>query len=136
MDTFGKRFKEERKIKRLTQEQLADKFHLRKSSISRYENDKQMPEVGLLKEFADFFGVTVDYLIGNESSKEEISNTGKTDNNVNVIHFKNPQEAMTFILKQPSIAAFGVPELTDEEIIEFANDILKHIELVSSKYKK
>ena len=95
-----------------------------------------MPEVGLLKEFADFFGVTVDYLIGNESSKEEISNTGKTDNNVNVIHFKNPQEAMTFILKQPSIAAFGVPELTDEEIIEFANDILKHIELVSYKYKK
>ena len=85
MDTFGKRFKEERKIKRLTQEQLADKFHLRKSSISRYENDKQMPEVGLLKEFADFFGVTVDYLIGNESSKEEISNTGKTDNNVNDI---------------------------------------------------
>lgn len=132
MDTFGKRFKEARKEKRLTQEQLANKFRLKKSSISRYENDKQMPEVNLLKEFADFFGVTVDYLLGSESIKTEDSNTKNSDN----ILFENAQDAMAFILKQPSIMAFGVPDLTDEEIIEFANDILSHIKLVSYKYKK
>ncbi|MBP3928356.1 MAG: helix-turn-helix transcriptional regulator [Peptostreptococcaceae bacterium] len=132
MDTFGKRFKEARKEKRLTQEQLADKFHLKKSSISRYENDKQMPEVNLLKEFADFFGVTVDYLLGSESIKTEDLNTKNSSN----ILFENAQDAMAFILKQPSIMAFGVPDLTDEEIIEFANDILSHIKLVSYKYKK
>nr|WP_302170112.1 helix-turn-helix transcriptional regulator [uncultured Romboutsia sp.] len=132
MDTFGKRFKEARKEKRLTQEQLADKFHLKKSSISRYENDKQMPEVNLLKEFADFFGVTVDYLLGSESIKTEDLNTKNSGN----ILFENAQDAMAFILKQPSIMAFGVPDLTDEEIIEFANDILSHIKLVSYKYKK
>lgn len=132
MDTFGKRFKEARKEKRLTQEQLADKFHLKKSSISRYENDKQMPEVNLLKEFADFFGVTVDYLLGSESIKTEDLNTKNSGN----ILFENAQDAMAFILKQPSIMAFGVPDLTDEEIIEFANDILSHIKLVGYKYKK
>ena len=132
MDTFGKRFKEALKEKRLTQEQLADKFHLKKSSISRYENDKQMPEVNLLKEFADFFGVTVDYLLGSESIKTEDLNTKNSGN----ILFENAQDAMAFILKQPSIMAFGVPDLTDEEIIEFANDILSHIKLVSYKYKK
>ena len=132
MDTFGKRFKEARKEKRLTQEQLADKFHLKKSSISRYENGKQMPEVNLLKEFADFFGVTVDYLLGSESIKTEDLNTKNSGN----ILFENAQDAMAFILKQPSIMAFGVPDLTDEEIIEFANDILSHIKLVSYKYKK
>ena len=132
MDTFGKRFKEARKEKSLTQEQLADKFHLKKSSISRYENDKQMPEVNLLKEFADFFGVTVDYLLGSESIKTEDLNTKNSGN----ILFENAQDAMAFILKQPSIMAFGVPDLTDEEIIEFANDILSHIKLVSYKYKK
>ena len=132
MDTFGKRFKEARKEKRLTQEQLADKFHLKKSSISRYENDKQMPEVNLLKEFADFFGVTVDYVLGSESIKTEDLNTKNSGN----ILFENAQDAMAFILKQPSIMAFGVPDLTDEEIIEFANDILSHIKLVSYKYKK
>ena len=132
MDTFGIRFKEARKEKSLTQEQLADKFHLKKSSISRYENDKQMPEVNLLKEFADFFGVTVDYLLGSESIKTEDLNTKNSGN----ILFENAQDAMAFILKQPSIMAFGVPDLTDEEIIEFANDILSHIKLVSYKYKK
>ena len=126
MDTFGKRFKEARKEKRLTQEQLADKFHLKKSSISRYENDKQMPEVNLLKEFADFFGVTVDYILGSESIKTEDLNTKNSGN----ILFENAQDAMAFILKQPSIMAFGVPDLTDEEIIEFANDILSHIKLL------
>ena len=91
-----------------------------------------MPEVNLLKEFADFFGVTVDYLLGSESIKTEDSNTKNSDN----ILFENAQDAMAFILKQPSIMAFGVPDLTDEEIIEFANDILSHIKLVSYKYKK
>lgn len=70
MNTFGERFKHERKKKGLTQEELAKMFLLQKSSISRYENDKQMPETDLLKKIADFFGVTVDYLLsGNDNNK-------------------------------------------------------------------
>ena len=50
--------------------------------------------------------------------------------------FDNAQDALKFILKQPNIMAFDVPELTDEEIIEFANDILDYIEFISSKHNK
>lgn len=64
MTTFGERFKQLRKEKKLTQEQLAEKFFLNKSSISRYEQDKQIPEIDLLQKFADFFDVSLDYLLG------------------------------------------------------------------------
>ncbi|MFA6809254.1 MAG: helix-turn-helix domain-containing protein [Eubacteriales bacterium] len=64
MPTFNKRFKELRKEKNLTQQELADKFYLNKSSISRYEQGKQMPEIDQLQKFADFFGVSIDYLLG------------------------------------------------------------------------
>lgn len=73
MDSFGKRFKEERLKKRLTQEQLANEFHLKKSSISRYEHDKQMPEIQLLQKFSDFFGVSTDFLL-NGSYDDKVDN--------------------------------------------------------------
>ena len=75
MNTFGERFKNERKKKMLTQDELAQKFLLQKSSISRYENNKQMPETDLLKKFSEFFGVSVDYLLsGNDNDYNCTSN--------------------------------------------------------------
>lgn len=142
MDSFGKRFKEERLLKRLTQEQLGDKFHVKKSSISRYENDKQMPEISLLKEFATFFGVSIDYLLCKTDDKAEIvTNCSKTtscdcDGDGKFSKFETAQEALEFILQQPSLMNYGVPDLTDEELVEFANDLLQHIEFLSFKYKQ
>lgn len=63
MSSFGSRFKNLRLEKNLTQQQLADMFFTKKSSISRYENNLQTPEIESLLKFADFFGVSVDYLL-------------------------------------------------------------------------
>lgn len=64
MATFAQRLKELRLEMHLTQQELADIFFLNKSSISRYEQGKQMPEIDLLQKFASFFNVSVDYLLG------------------------------------------------------------------------
>lgn len=69
MITFGERLKELRKQKKLTQQQLADIFYLNKSSISRYENNGQMPENEILQKLADFFEVSIDYLLGRISEQ-------------------------------------------------------------------
>ena len=76
--TFGERFKQLRLRKRLTQEKLADKFFLNKSSISRYEQDKQMPEIDLLEKFSDFFGVSVDHLLGKNDNTTDSSANNRT----------------------------------------------------------
>lgn len=72
MDTFGNRLKSLRKSKSLTQEELASIFYINKSSISRYENNSQIPEHKLLQKIADFFDVSLDYLLGR--TDEENSN--------------------------------------------------------------
>lgn len=72
MATFGERLKELRITKGLTQEELANIFHTNKSSISRYEQDEQKPND--LESYAEYFNVTVDYLLGRSEAvvyKEE-----------------------------------------------------------------
>ncbi|APQ72019.1 hypothetical protein CF070_12425 [Clostridium botulinum] len=53
--------------------------------------------------------------------------------------FTTPQAAMQFILKQPSIMGFGgfdTNKMTDEEIIEFANELLNLLKMLGPKYNK
>lgn len=74
MATFGNRLKELRKKSNLTQEQLAAKFYLNKSSISRYENGTQVPEHDLLEKIADYFNVSIDYLLGRSEGQYSSTN--------------------------------------------------------------
>lgn len=62
-DTFGSRLKALRLSKGLNQEDFANIFFLNKSSISKYEKDKNLPENHMLVKIADFFDVSVDYLL-------------------------------------------------------------------------
>lgn len=67
--SFGERFKALRKEKGLKQQELCDDFYkvsgrkLSKSSISQYEKNKRKPEINTLMDLADYFEVTVDYLL-------------------------------------------------------------------------
>lgn len=76
MVTFGQRFKELRIEKNFKQQELADDFNsiygytFSKSSISHYENDKRRPETNALIDFASYFNVSIDYLIGLSDNKK------------------------------------------------------------------
>jgi len=61
---LGERLKELRKQKKLTAKQCGEKFNLAESTISGYETGNRKPDFVTLEKFADFFGVTTDYLLG------------------------------------------------------------------------
>ena len=61
---IGSLLKELRKEKGLTQEQLAEHFLVSARSVSRWENGINMPELSPLVELADFYNVSVDYILG------------------------------------------------------------------------
>lgn len=67
--SFGERFKELRLKKGFTQDELVEEFNekfnynIGKSAISQYENNKRIPEINLLVDLAQYFGVTLDYLL-------------------------------------------------------------------------
>ncbi|WP_340639746.1 helix-turn-helix transcriptional regulator [Bacillus atrophaeus] len=61
-----------RKSKKLTQQGLADKLQITRSSLSQYEIGKRQPDYGTLKKIADFFEVTTDYLLDHSNEKSMV----------------------------------------------------------------
>ena len=57
------RLKELRKKKRVSQLKLALDLNMNKNSISRYENGVREADYATLIAFADYFDVSIDYLL-------------------------------------------------------------------------
>ena len=60
----AQRIKDLMKSEKLTQMQLAHALEIGQSSISDWLNSKSEPSINNLWKLADFFDVSVDYLIG------------------------------------------------------------------------
>lgn len=52
-----------RKQKRISQQRLAIDLNLNQNSISRYENEEREADYATLIQFADYFNVSLDYLL-------------------------------------------------------------------------
>ena len=57
-----------RKENHITQEVLAVKIGVERSSIGKYEASGVIPSIDVLIKIADYFHVTLDYLLGRETS--------------------------------------------------------------------
>jgi transcriptional regulator with XRE-family HTH domain len=57
------RLKEIRKSKGLSQIKLAMELNTSQNTISRYENGEREPGIGELIKIADYFNISVDYLL-------------------------------------------------------------------------
>lgn len=62
---FAENLKILRDRKKITQQQLADKLDISRSTIGMYENGSREPDFETLELIADFFNVNMDRLIGN-----------------------------------------------------------------------
>ena len=73
--TFGKKISELRRAAGLSQEQFGEMFGVSRQSVSKWESDQTMPELATIIKIADFFGISVDEVLGRENMK-----TQKTEN--------------------------------------------------------
>ena len=60
---FGAYISAKRKDIGLTQAELAEKVNLTRQSISKYETGECFPDISILIQLADIFGVTIDELV-------------------------------------------------------------------------
>ena len=61
-----------RKKAGMTQLEFGEKFNYTDKTVSRWENGSIVPSVEILKQIADYYGVTVDYLISEHHSAVEM----------------------------------------------------------------
>ena len=71
-----KRLKELRKQRNLTQKDLAKILGVYPQSVGYYENNINKPDPDMLIKIADYFQVSVDYLLGREDDLGNISISG------------------------------------------------------------
>ena len=74
---IGEFLKHLRKDKGLTQEQLAEHFYVSSRTVSRWETGKNMPDVEMLIELADFYDVDIREIIDGERKSENMDNETK-----------------------------------------------------------
>lgn len=61
---FSERLKELRAINNMSQQDLANAVNVCKSAVSAWEIGRNQPNYGILMDIAQYFDVSVDYLIG------------------------------------------------------------------------
>lgn len=71
-----------RKELELSQKEFAKKVNMTQQRISAYEKEKREPDIETIKQFSDFFNVSIDFLLGKtdirNSKKETIVNFTET----------------------------------------------------------
>ena len=87
------RLKELRKQKGLTQQGLADKISVSKITVLRWENEERQIKPEKAQQLADFFGVSVGYLLGYSEYRELEKALDKTI-------FSNYPEVETFLTQE------------------------------------
>lgn len=96
---IGKKIKQLRTNKGVTQEALANALGVTYQAVSRWENETTMPDISLLPQISVFFGVSIDELFEftEESQYERIENMLNEKSSLTDMEFEN---AKCFLEKQ------------------------------------
>lgn len=91
---FAEILREERLNLGLNQVEFAKIFNVTKQTVSNWENGNRNPDSATLSKLADYFGVTVDYLLGRTDERNLNKEKPKLDEGIKTIaaHRINPYE--------------------------------------------
>ena len=125
---LGQFLKESRVNLGLSQEEVADYVRVSKSAISRWESgDIKNMGIDKLKKIANILKIDpIDIINYDEFQPTEID------------YFTTPKEAMDFLLNQQVVMGFNgldITTLSEKDQIDYANEVLNMMKLVSLKYK-
>ncbi len=70
MENFSTRIRKLRLERDLTQEELGKEIGVKNYSVYSYEKGRAYPDAERLMALADFFGVSMDYLMGRTDKRE------------------------------------------------------------------
>lgn len=119
INLIGNTLKKLRTEKGNTQQEIAEYLGIARGTYAHYEINKRRPDYEIIQKLADYFNVSVDYLLGRETPQA----TSSPDE-------PSPQE-LEEILRNSNVQFNGAP--LDEEDKE---EILDFITFAWNKFKK
>ena len=101
-----KRLKELRNQRGLTQTQIGELIGVSCVTIARYEAGEREPSNAKITKLADFFGVSVDYLMGRDEPQDQNTLAGQWDEEISLLSQLDEQareqarQYMQFLISQ------------------------------------
>lgn len=81
--TLKENIKDLRKKEGLTQKEISNKLNISLRTYTNYENGSVEPNLKILTNLADYFNVSVDYIIGHrQNNKIDMSGLSETQKNI------------------------------------------------------
>ncbi|MGH1041576.1 transcriptional regulator [Bacillus wiedmannii] len=75
---FSERLKQEREKRNWSQHDLAEKIHVSRQSVSKWETGKNYPSIEIIIHLSDLFGITIDELLrGDEELTQKVIEDSK-----------------------------------------------------------
>lgn len=123
---LGSRLKSLRVSKKLTQADMAHRIAVARTTYAMYEQNKREPDNEILERIADFFDVTIDYLLG------------RTDVPGPVNRNFNPLDEINHIIKKYDIDQSGFFDLEKWKAMgpEEIRELKSYFEFITSRAKK
>ena len=114
MDSFGKTLKTLRNSRNISATKLSEDLNIHRGSLSNWETGRRTPDSEMLLKIANYFNVSVDYLLGNDTDDTDLFNL-KGD----VRFLKKVKDSD--MIKIPVLGAIraGLPLYADENIIDY-----------------
>lgn len=66
--TLGEKLSEKRRLKNMTQDDVAEKLGVTPQAVSKWENDASCPDISLLPTLASLYETTIDELLSKEAA--------------------------------------------------------------------
>lgn len=121
--SFGNKLRKLRLENNMTQEDLSKKLNVSRATVGRYETNERFPDKNLLKEIADIFEVSIDYLLGRTDNRngniycKETHDTEYAKNNLYRI-FEN--EILKRLLEENIIVeGESIPPIVFDKILKY-----------------
>lgn len=107
-DKIGKFIAEKRKLKKITQSQLAEKLGVTDRTISNWENGKNMPDLSLFKPLCNILEITVNELISGENITAKEYNKKLEENFINTINYIDKKQIKNNNIKHIGLLIIGI----------------------------
>jgi transcriptional regulator with XRE-family HTH domain len=123
MSNFGRNIKKIRTFKRLTQSGFAEIYNLTRASIGAYEEGRAEPKIDTIIEIANHFSISMDKLISNEL----------TINDITHFDLSNEVTAINRLKNKPAIDIPFVPKNRINDYIEnlFNSEYIKSLPVIA-----
>lgn len=155
MDTFAKRLRFLREERKLSQTELAKDLGISRGSLSFYENAERTADIEILYRVSEYFGVTLDYLIGKSDNRTKENaaigeDLGLSDKAIEILRLYNEQfngavliPTINLLIEQeePSPMSLGFSlcisdMLSPEQVKEYEEIQLEKLELCHKEWEK